>query len=76
MRGSLLVPETGDYEICDRTEHAAVLFLNDDRVPLIDALIKSGDITEFRANAFLLLVGRIIFEWNTTKARRASVIPI
>jgi cytochrome c553 len=53
-RGSLLVPETGDYEFVIRTEHAAVLFLNDDRVPLIDALIKSGDNTEFRAHAYLL----------------------
>jgi hypothetical protein len=52
--GSVLVPETGDYEIVVRTEHATRLWLNDLNRPLIDAWVKSGNDTEYRASLFLL----------------------
>lgn len=52
--GSVLAPETGEYEIVVRTDHAARLWLNDPRKPLIDAWVKSGNETEFRASIFLL----------------------
>jgi cytochrome c553 len=52
--GSVLAPETGDYEIIVRTEHATRLWLNDNDRPLIDAWVKSGKDTEYRASIFLL----------------------
>jgi cytochrome c553 len=52
--GSVLAPETGDYEFIVRTEHAARLWVNDTRLPLIDAWVKSGNDTEHRASLFLL----------------------
>jgi hypothetical protein len=52
--GSVLAPETGDYEFLVRTEHAARLWINDAKRPLIDAWVKSGSDTEHRASIFLL----------------------
>jgi cytochrome c553 len=52
--GSLLAPETGEYEFVIRTEHAARLYLNDNKHPLIDAWVKSGKDTEHRGAIFLL----------------------
>jgi len=52
--GSVLAPETGEYEFIVRTEHATRLWVNDERAPLIDALVKSGDDTEYRGSIFLL----------------------
>jgi cytochrome c553 len=55
--GSVLAPETGAYEFVVRTEHAARLWVNDTRKPLIDAWVKSGNDTEYRA-AIYLIAGR------------------
>jgi hypothetical protein len=55
--GSVLAPETGDYEFIIRTDHAARLWINDLETPLIDAWVKSGDDTEYRG-AIRLLGGR------------------
>jgi hypothetical protein len=52
--GSVLAPETGDYEFLVRTDHAARLWVNDADRPLIDAWVKSGSDTEHRATIFLL----------------------
>ncbi len=52
--GSVLAPETGEYEFIVRTEHAARLWVNDLGQPLVDALVKSGDSNEHRASLFLL----------------------
>ncbi len=52
--GSLLAPETGQYEFLVRTEHATRLWLNDLNKPLIDAWVKSGNDTEYRASVFLV----------------------
>jgi len=52
--GSLIAPETADYEFVVRTEHAARLWINDNRTPLIDAWVKSGDDTEYRSTIRLL----------------------
>jgi cytochrome c553 len=52
--GSVLATETGEYEFVVRTEHAARLWINDPKRPLIDAWVKSGDDTEYRASIFLL----------------------
>jgi cytochrome c553 len=54
--GSIVPPETGMYEFVVRTEHSARLALNTAwyETPLIDAYVKSGDETEYRASIFLL----------------------
>jgi Protein of unknown function (DUF1592)/Protein of unknown function (DUF1588)/PA14 domain/Protein of unknown function (DUF1595)/Cytochrome C oxidase, cbb3-type, subunit III len=56
--GSLLPPETGEYQFVIHTEHAARLWVNDTKTPLIDAWVKSGNDTEYRATLFLV-AGRI-----------------
>lgn len=52
--GSLLAPDTGDYEFIVRTEHACQLWVNDDDAPLINAWVKSGSDVEFRGSRRLL----------------------
>lgn len=52
--GSVWAPETGTYEFIVRTDHAARLWVNDNRVALIDKWVKSGTDTEFKASLFLL----------------------
>ena len=52
--GSVLAPESGEYEFIVRTEHAARLWVNDQEMPLIDAWVKSGSDTEFKATIRLL----------------------
>lgn len=52
--GSLIAPETGEYEIKVRTEHAVNLWLNSNNKPTIDAWVKSGNDTEYSANVFLI----------------------
>ena len=52
--GSVLAPDTGDYEFIVRTEHAARLWVNDLAQPLIDAWVKSGDDQEYRGTIRLL----------------------
>ncbi|MGV3720938.1 MAG: DUF1592 domain-containing protein, partial [Actinomycetota bacterium] len=52
--GSVLAPETGEYEIILRCEHAVRLWINNARTPLIDALVKSGSDNEYRASITLL----------------------
>ena len=56
--GSVLAPETGDYEFIVRTEHSAQLWVNDPKKPLIDRWVKSGNDTEFR-ESIRLLGGRV-----------------
>ena len=52
--GSLLAPDTGEYELVVKSDHAVQLWVNDSKKALIDAWIKSGKDTEFRAPIFLL----------------------
>jgi cytochrome c553 len=52
--GSILAPETGEYEFKVRTEHASRLWINDTKKPLIDAWVQSGNETEHRASIFLV----------------------
>src|SRR5262245_26847032 len=51
--GSVLAPETGEYEFVVRTEHAARLWVNE-RKPLIDAWVKSGNDIEYKATTYLI----------------------
>lgn len=57
-QGGVLAPDTGEYDFVVRTDHAARLWVNDMNRPLIDASIKSGTQTEYRAS-LTLLGGRI-----------------
>jgi hypothetical protein len=52
--GALLAQQTGEYEFMVRTEHAARLWVNDPKKPLIDAWVKSGNDTEYRATLYLI----------------------
>jgi hypothetical protein len=74
-QGSLLAPETGEYEILVKTENAAKLSVNDPRRPLIDALVKSGSDTRYRGSVFLL-GGRpypIRLEFSRSKEMTSSI---
>jgi hypothetical protein len=55
--GSVLAPESGTFEFIVRTEHAVRLWVNEQNRPLIDAWVKSGADTEYRAS-LPLLAGR------------------
>jgi len=52
--GSVLAPETGEYEFVVRSEHGIRLWINDPRKPLIDASAKSATDVEHKATIFLL----------------------
>lgn len=52
--GSVMAPDTGEYEFIVRTDHATKLFVNGWEKPLIDAWVKSGNDTEFRGTISLL----------------------
>lgn len=67
--GSVLAPQTGTYEFVVRTDHAARLWVNDRRTPLIDAWVKSGNDAEYRGSV-PLLAGRtyqIVLEFSKAK---------
>jgi len=51
--GSVLAPDTGAYEFVIHSDHAARLWVNDNRQALLDRWVKSGSDTEFRATIFL-----------------------
>ena len=75
-QGSVLAPETGEYEFRVKTENAAKLSVNDLRRPLIDALVKSGSDTEYRGSIYLL-GGRaypIRLEFSRTKELTSSIV--
>jgi hypothetical protein len=52
--GSVFAPDTGDYEFIVRTEHACRLWVNDLDQSIIDAWVKSGNDTEYKATIHLL----------------------
>lgn len=52
--GSMLAPDTGEYELVVQTDHSARLWFNGEEKPLIDAWVKSGSDTEFKAPVNLL----------------------
>ena len=53
-RGSVLAPETGEYEFIVQTDNGARLWINDRDTAMIDAWVRSGDDNEFRATTKLL----------------------
>ncbi len=74
-QGSVVAPDTGEYEFVVKTENATRLWVNDKARPLIDALVRSGDDTEHRASIYLL-GGRIYpirLEMSRSKEKSASI---
>ncbi len=74
-QGSLVAPDTGEYEFVVRTENAVRLWVNDKARPLIDALVKSGNDTEYRGSIYLLggRVYPIRLEMSRSKEKSASI---
>lgn len=52
--GSVFAPDTGDYDFIVRTQHAVRLFVNDQKTPLIDGWVKSGNDANHSATIRLL----------------------
>lgn len=52
--GSVFADETGNYEFVVHTDQALRLWVNDRKTPLIDAMVKSGNDTEYRGTIFLI----------------------
>lgn len=52
--GSVIAPDTGDYEFIVHTDHAVQLWVDDMRAPIIDAAVKSGSGTQYTASIFLV----------------------
>lgn len=78
--GSVLAPDTGDYEFILLTENGAKLWVNDNRNPLIDAAVKSGKGVTERRESITLLGGRAypirleVFKSKAAKEKRASIV--
>jgi mono/diheme cytochrome c family protein len=53
-QGSILAPDTGDYEFIVRSEHAVRLWINDMQQPLIDGYVRATSDKEFRGTIRLL----------------------
>jgi mono/diheme cytochrome c family protein len=76
--GSLLAPETGEYELILKTENGARLWLNDGSRPLIDGWVRSGVAPEQRGTV-RLLGGRAyplrleMFKSKEAKEKTASI---
>jgi len=74
-QGSVLAPDTGEYEFIVQTDNGARLWINDRDTALIDAWVRSGSDTEFRAT-IKLLGGRsypMRLEFFKFKEKRASI---
>ncbi len=77
-QGSVLAPETGDYEFIVRAENGLRLWVNDENKPLIDANVRSGKDVEL-IGTIRLLGGRAypirleFFKSKEAKEKTASV---
>ncbi|HUG66465.1 MAG TPA: DUF1592 domain-containing protein [Pirellulaceae bacterium] len=74
-QGSVIAPDTGEYEFVVRTDNGARLWINDRDTALIDAWVRSGHDTEFRAT--IKLVGGCSYpvrlEFFKFKEKKASI---
>jgi mono/diheme cytochrome c family protein len=52
--GTVFAPDTGEYEFTVHTEHACRLWINDTDKSIIDAWVKSGNDTDYKATIYLL----------------------
>ncbi|MCB9939785.1 MAG: DUF1592 domain-containing protein [Planctomycetaceae bacterium] len=74
-QGSVIAPDTGEYEFIVHTDNGARLWINDRENALIDAWVRSGSDNEFRAT-IKLLGGRsypLRLEFFKFKEKKASI---
>lgn len=77
-QGSVIAPETGEYEFNLKTENGARLWVNNTQVPLVDVWVRSGTELDHKASVFLL-GGRAyplkleMFKSKEAKEKTASV---
>lgn len=53
-QGSVIAPETGDYEFIIRTDNGFQFWLNHSQIPFIDGKVRSGNDAEHRKTMFLI----------------------
>jgi len=53
-QGSVIAPETGDYEFVIRTDNGFQFWLNHSQVPFIDGKVRSGNDAEHRKTLFMI----------------------
>jgi hypothetical protein len=76
-QGSVLAPESGDYEFILQTDNGARLWVNDNDRPLVDGGVKSG--SQERSETIRLLGGRVyplrleMFKSKEAKEKRAAI---
>lgn len=76
-QGSVLAPETGDYEFILQSDNGARLWVNDNDEPLIDGGVKSGNLE--RVESIRLMGGRVyplrleMFKSKEAKEKRAAI---
>jgi hypothetical protein len=68
--GSVLAPDTGEYEFIVRSQHATRLWVNDLDQPLIDAYVRATTDREFRATTRLLGGRAYPLELEFSKAKQ------
>ncbi|HEY2587251.1 MAG TPA: DUF1592 domain-containing protein [Tepidisphaeraceae bacterium] len=70
--GSVLADETGSFDFVVRTEQAVRLWVNDPNKPLIDAMVKSGNDTEYRGTVYLIAGRWYPIRLQISKGRQLS----
>jgi hypothetical protein len=53
-QGSVIAPETGEYEFAIRTDNGFQFWLNHSRIPFIDGKVRSGNDAEHRKTKFMI----------------------
>ncbi len=53
-QGSVIAPETGDYEFVIRTDNGCQFWLNHSQIPFIDGKVRLGDDAEYRKSMFMV----------------------
>lgn len=73
--GSVMASETGDHEFLIRTDQAARLWVNGAKKPLIDAWVKSGKDTDYRASLYLIAGRAYPVRLEFSKAKQGVTDP-
>ena len=68
--GSVIPPESGEYEFIVNTDHALRLWVNNNKTPVIDAWVKSGNDTEFKVTVPLLAGRPVPLKLEFSKAKQ------
>lgn len=68
--GSVLAPETGEYEFTLLTNQSAQLWVNDLHEPLVDSYVKSNNQTEFHGSIYLIGGRKYVMRLQLSKAKQ------